>query len=95
MARALHQVFASRLGGCSGRDQKNQRGEFTLQSGEGLLIEVHALIQNLELTSQFVASDFANKFYLPQIDGRLPEDKDEMLRALDNALEKVQPRARA
>lgn len=75
--------------------QKNQRGEFTLQSGEGLLIEVHALIQNLELTSQLAASDFASNFYLPQIDGRLPEDKGEMLRALDNAVEKVQPRARA
>ncbi len=75
--------------------EKNRQGEFTLQSGEGLLIEVHALIQNLELTSQLVASDFASNFYLPQIDGRLPEDKGEMLRALDNAVEKVQPRARA
>jgi len=75
--------------------EKNRQGEFTLQSGEGLLIEVRTLIQNLEVTSQLVASDFASNFYLPQIDGRLPEDKDGMLRALDNAVEKVQSRARA
>ena len=75
--------------------EKNRQGEFTLQSLEGLLIEVRTLIQNLEATSQFVASDFASNFYLPQVDGKLPEDKDRMLRALDNALEKAQSRARA
>ena len=75
--------------------EKNQRGEFTLQSLEELIIEVRTLIQNLEVTSQLVASDFASNFYLPQVDGKLPEDKDRMLRALDNALEKAQSRARA
>lgn len=75
--------------------EKNQRGEFTLQSWEELVIEVRTLIQNLEVTSQLVASDFASNFYLAQIDGKLPEDKDRMLRALDNALEKAQSRARA
>ncbi|MBA7599518.1 hypothetical protein ES703_06552 [subsurface metagenome] len=75
--------------------EKNQRGEFTLQSWEELVIEVRTLIQNLEVTSQLVASDFASNFYLAQIDGKLPEDKDRMLRALDDALEKAQSRARA
>ncbi len=75
--------------------EKNRQGEFTLQSWEGLFIEVRTLIQNLEATSQLVASDFVSNFYLPQIDGKLTEDKDRMLRALDNALEKVQSKARA
>jgi radical SAM superfamily enzyme YgiQ (UPF0313 family) len=75
--------------------EKNRQGEFTLQSLEGLLIEVRTLIQNLEVTSQLVASDFASNFYLPQVDGKLPDDKGRMLRALDNALEKAQSRARA
>jgi len=75
--------------------EKNQRGEFTLQSWEELVIEVRTLIQNLEVTSQLVASDFASNFYLAQIDGKLPGDKDRMLRALDDSLEKAQSRARA
>jgi len=75
--------------------EKNQRGEFTLQSWEELIIEVRTLIQNLEVTSQLVASDFASNFYLAQIDGKLPGDKDRMLRALDDSLEKAQSRARA
>lgn len=37
--------------------EKHQRGEFTLQSQEGLLIEVRALIEELNATSQFVVSD--------------------------------------
>jgi radical SAM superfamily enzyme YgiQ (UPF0313 family) len=75
--------------------EKNRQGEFTLQSEEGLLIEVRTLIQNLEVTSQLVTSDFANNFYLPQIDDKLPENKDRMLRALDNALGRVQSSIRA
>jgi len=66
---------------------KMQRGEFTLQSIEGLLIEVRALIEELEVESELVASDFFGNYYLGDIDGRLPQDKDRMLEAIDNSLE--------
>ena len=75
--------------------EKNQRGEFTLQSLEGLLIEVRTLIEDLEVTSQLVVSDFSGNFYLMNVDGKLPEDKDRMLRSIDNTLERVRASARA
>jgi len=66
---------------------KQQRGQFTMQSLEGLVIEVRTMIENLEVDSQVVASDFSANLYLLDIDGRLPKGKDRMLRALDSALE--------
>lgn len=75
--------------------EKNQRGEFTLQSLEGLLIEVRTLIEDLKVTSQLVCSDFSGNFYLMAVDGKLPEDKDRMLRSIDNTLEKVRSKAQS
>ena len=67
--------------------EKQQRGEFTMQSLDELVIEVRTLIENLEVDSQLVASDFSPNFYLLEVDGKLPQGKDRMLRSLDNALE--------
>lgn len=66
---------------------RQQRGQFTMQSLEGLVIEVRTMIENLEVDSQVVASDFSANLYLLDIDGRLPKGKYRMLRALDSALE--------
>lgn len=74
--------------------EKNQRGEFTLQSLEGLLIEVRTLIEDLEVTSQLACSDFSGNFYLMNVDGKLPEDKDRMLGSIDVTLERVRASSR-
>jgi radical SAM superfamily enzyme YgiQ (UPF0313 family) len=66
--------------------EKNRRGEFTLQSLAGLVTEVRTLIEALAVTSEFIVSDFALNYYLLDIDGRLPEDRERMLRTLDSAL---------
>lgn len=74
--------------------EKMQRGEFTLQSMEGLLIEVRALIEELEVESEIVASDFFGNYYLGDVDGRLPQDRDRMLEAIDNSLEIARSRVK-
>jgi len=70
--------------------EKNQRGEFTIQSLEGLLIEVRALIEALEVTSEFVVSDHSANYYMWGVDGKPSEDKEQMLRTIDAMLESVQ-----
>ena len=65
---------------------KNRRGEFTLQSLAGLVTEVRTLIEALAVTSEIIVSDFALNYYLLDIDGRLPEDRERMYRTLDSAL---------
>lgn len=72
--------------------EKNQQGEFSLQSLEGLLIEVKTLIEELKVKSQMVASDFSSNFYLMGVDGRLPQDKQSMLRSIDLTLETTRSR---
>jgi len=73
--------------------EKNQRGEFTLQSPEGLLLEVRTLIQELEATSQFVVSDHSANYYMWGVDGKLPQNKARMLETIDAMLEKAETRA--
>lgn len=75
--------------------EKNQRGEFTLQSLEGLLIEVRTLIEELNATSEFVVSDHSANHYMWGVDGRLPKDKARMLKTIDAMLEKAQTRTAA
>jgi len=67
--------------------QKEQRGEFTMQSMEELVIEVRTLIENLNVNSELVASDFSANLYLLEVDGKLPQGKNRMLRTLDRALD--------
>ena len=69
--------------------EKSQRGEFTLQSREGLLIEVRTLIEELNVTSEFVVSDHVANFYMWGVDGKLPQDKAQMLKTIDAMLERV------
>ncbi|MBN1614215.1 MAG: radical SAM protein [Deltaproteobacteria bacterium] len=66
--------------------EKNRRGEFSTETLEGLVTEVRALIEALDVTSELIVSDFALNYYLLDIDGRLPEERERMLRTLDGAL---------
>jgi len=72
--------------------KKAAEGHFSPQSLEELVTEVRALIETLEVSSQFVASDFAQNYYIPDIDGKLPEDRDSMLNSLDTAMEWIRSR---
>jgi len=66
--------------------EKARRGEFHVQSVEGVLIEIRRFIEGLEVTSQLVTSDFAANFYLGEVDGQIPGDKEKLLQAVDRAL---------
>ncbi|MCJ7743098.1 MAG: radical SAM protein, partial [Dehalococcoidales bacterium] len=78
--RTLHLVPGTPLA------EKARRGEFHVQSIEGVLIEIRRFIESLEVTSQLVTSDFAANFYLGEVDGQLPGDKEKLLESVDRAL---------
>lgn len=78
--RTLHLVPGTPL------TEKARRGEFHVQTIEGVLIEIRRFIESLEVTSQLVTSDFAANFYLGEVDGKLPEDKERLLEAVGHAL---------
>ena len=78
--RTLHLIAGTPLG------EKAKRGEFHVQSIEGVLTEIRRFIESLEVTSQLVTSDFAANFYLGEVDGQLPGDKEKLLQAVDRAL---------
>jgi radical SAM superfamily enzyme YgiQ (UPF0313 family) len=63
------------------------RGEYHVQSIEGALCEVRALIEQLNCDSQVVTSDYAWNYYMGDIDGKLPGDKTRLLHAFDDAIE--------
>lgn len=75
-------------------DEKHQRGEFTLQTTEGLLIEVRSLIEELKVTSEFVVSDHVANYYMWGVDGKLPQDKAQMLKTIDAMLERAKTSTR-
>jgi len=60
--------------------------EFTMQTMEGLLLEVRAFVEALEVNSQLIVSDFSWNAYIGESDGKLPEEKDKVLATLDEAL---------
>lgn len=62
------------------------RGEFELAPPELILREERLLIENLDVTSEFVSDHVSN--YL-SVNGRLPEEKPAMLRQIDEVLEKL------
>jgi radical SAM superfamily enzyme YgiQ (UPF0313 family) len=66
--------------------EKAERGEFHMQSIEGVLLEIRSFIEALEVNSELVSSDYAHNFFMGEIDGKLPEDKDKLLRGVDEAL---------
>jgi len=63
---------------------KIESGEFKRLSPEGILKEERLLIENLEVTSEFVSDHASN--YLP-LDGKFPEAKDQFLEIIDKFLE--------
>ena len=66
--------------------EKAQRGEFHMQSIEGALIEIRRLIEELDVTSELITSDYAFNYFLGEVDGELPEDKGKLLKSVDEAL---------
>ncbi len=66
--------------------EKVRDGEFTVQSLEGMLVEVRAFVEALEVNSQLVVSDFAWNSFIGESDGKLPGEKDRVLASIDRAL---------
>ncbi|HEY32088.1 MAG TPA: radical SAM protein [Dehalococcoidia bacterium] len=61
-------------------------GEYHVQSVEGVLEEIRAFIEDLEVNSELITSDFATNSFMGDIDGKLPEDKDRLLESVDRVL---------
>ena len=66
--------------------EKARRGEFHVQTIEGVLTEIRRLIEELDVTSELVTSDQVGNFFMGEIDARLPEEKGKLLEAIDRAL---------
>ena len=66
--------------------EKARHGEYHVQSVEGVLYEIRVFVEALDVTSDLITSDFAWNFYLGEVDGKLPEEKDKVLAAIDQAL---------
>jgi radical SAM superfamily enzyme YgiQ (UPF0313 family) len=75
-----------RLGRGTPLYEKAKRGEFQVNSVEGVLIEIKRFIEDLEVTSELITSDFAANFFTGEVDAKLPEDKDNLLKSIDQAL---------
>jgi len=67
--------------------EKAMDGKFTVQSIEGMLVEIRALIEQLNVTSQVVTSDYAWNYFMGDIDGKLPEDRDKLIASFNNSIE--------
>ena len=66
--------------------EKARRGEFHVSSREGVLIEVRRLIENLDVTSELITSDQSMNAFMGEYDGKLPEDKENLIESIDRAL---------
>jgi len=66
--------------------EKARRGEFHVQSIEGVLLEIRRLIEALDVTSELVTSDFSSNYFVGEVDGKLPDDKEKLLDSVDQAL---------
>jgi len=66
--------------------EKAERGEYHLQPVEGVLIEIRRFIEDLDVTSELVTGDYAPNFFMQDVDGKLPEDKENLLKSVDEAL---------
>ena len=66
--------------------EKARRGEFNVNSMEGVLIEVRRLIENLDVTSELITSDQSMNAFMGEFDGKLPEDKKRLIESIDRAL---------
>ena len=70
-------------------EDKYNRGEFTMQSTEDLVLEVRTLVEALDVTSEFVVSDHIMNRYIWGADGKLPQDKKKIVDTLDSTLERL------
>jgi hypothetical protein len=66
--------------------QKLEAGDFLLEEDDEILVELRLLIAQLEGISSFVKSDHIMNL-LEEVEGRLPEDKEAMLGAIDRYFE--------
>jgi radical SAM superfamily enzyme YgiQ (UPF0313 family) len=66
--------------------EKAQRGEFHMQSIEGVLLEVRTFIEELDVNSELVTSDYAFNYFMGEVDGKLSLDKGKLLKSIDDAL---------
>jgi radical SAM superfamily enzyme len=66
--------------------EKARRGEFHVNSIEGVLMEIKRLIENLDVKSELITSDQAWNAFMGELDGKLPEDKENLLDSIDGAL---------
>jgi len=66
--------------------EKAKREEFHMHSIEGVLVEVRRFIEELDVTSELITSDYAHNYYLGEVDGKLPDDKEKLLQSIDEAL---------
>jgi radical SAM superfamily enzyme YgiQ (UPF0313 family) len=62
-----------------------QRGRFRMLSAHEVLWETRAIIEKLDVTSKITSDHFTN--YV-NVFGQMPEDRESMLKVLNNALEK-------
>jgi len=67
--------------------EKARSEEFHVQSIGGILKEIRVFVENLEVTSELITSDFAVNSYMGEIDGKLPEDKERLLELFDSMIE--------
>lgn len=74
------------LDGESPMYEKIGQGEFHMQSIEGALIEIRSFIEELDVTSELISSDYAFNYFLGEVDGKLPGDKGKLLKSVDKAL---------
>lgn len=66
--------------------RKVESGEFQLQSDDEVVEEIRLFIETLEGITTYVASDHMGNL-LQDVEGKLPQDKQKMLDALDRYLE--------
>ncbi|MDP2970631.1 MAG: radical SAM protein [Deltaproteobacteria bacterium] len=64
-----------------------EEGRFQPASPETILKETRLLLKELEVTSQFLSDHISN---LVPLHGKLPEEKDEMIRLIDEVLKGLQ-----
>ncbi len=65
---------------------KLERGDFLLEEDEEILVELRLLVSRLRGITSFIKSDHIINL-LEELEGRLPEDKEKMLRVIDRYFE--------
>lgn len=66
--------------------EKAQKGEYSLQTVEGILQEIRHFVEELDVTSELVISDYAWNYYIGEADGKLPNEKQVILNKIDAAI---------